>query len=158
PYGSAMILHGEWDTIYHEHLSYFLAGPFCALVNGLTASIVRAEFVTIHGGSLRLAIRRDAGSHCSEILDLVARESQAGLHGLETYRKFAGQVDRVCQELHATVASVAGTGKKAIGFGASAKGNTLLNRCPLPLAYIVDDNPLKHGYLTPGKNIPIYPP
>ena len=157
PYCREMILRCEWDTIYHEHLSYFLAAPFMRLIDCLKASIVKCRIVPIHGGSLRIAIRRGAGDHCSALLDLAKQEQSNGLHDLLTYVRFAEQVEQTCRELQGLAHSIALTDRKFIGYGASAKGNTLLNRCPLPLSYIVDDNPLKHGLFTPGSNIPIRP-
>jgi SAM-dependent methyltransferase len=158
PYARTMILHSEWDTIYHEHLSYFLVQPFLRMLDGLGASVTHAQFLPIHGGSLRLAIQNVARGHCPEVLAMAEAEVRDGLTRLETYHRFAENVDRLCEELPLVVNEAESIGKRVIGFGASAKGNTLLNRCPISLAYIVDDNPLKHGYLTPGQNIPICAP
>jgi novobiocin biosynthesis protein NovU/D-mycarose 3-C-methyltransferase len=158
PYCREMILRCEWDTIYHEHLSYFLAGPVLRLAESAGAAVTHARVVPIHGGSLRLAFQRGAGTHCQEILDLAEAERKEGLQDLATYEAFARRVAATCEDLGSLVRSLVAGGRRVIGYGASAKGNTLLNRCPLPLAYIVDDNPLKHGYLTPGQNIPIRPP
>jgi novobiocin biosynthesis protein NovU/D-mycarose 3-C-methyltransferase len=158
PYCREMILRCEWDTIYHEHLSYFLAGPLLRLVEGVDATVVRARLVPIHGGSLRLGIQRGRRPHCAEIQALAKAERKDGLYTLATYRKFAFKVDEICQTLQEHMSSLAADGCRLIGYGASAKGNTLLNRCPLPLAYIVDENPLKYDHLTPGQNIPIRAP
>jgi SAM-dependent methyltransferase len=158
PYCREMILRCEWDTVYHEHLSYFLVKPFLALADQIDVSVAQARQVPIHGGSLRLALRRGAGEHCAEIRALAAAEARDGLHDPETYRRFAQQVAMNCDELQRLVHSLVANGRRIIGYGASAKGNTLLNRCPLPLNYIVDDNPLKHGYFTPGQGIPICHP
>jgi 2-polyprenyl-3-methyl-5-hydroxy-6-metoxy-1,4-benzoquinol methylase len=158
PYARTMTLQGEWDTIYHEHLSYFLAGPLLALVDSLGASVTHSVLVPIHGGSLRAALQTGAGMHCPEFLHLPEDETRFGLTNLATYRAFAARVERVCKELREAVAQSRESGRRVVGFGASAKGNTLLNRCGLSLDYVVDDNPLKHGYLTPGRLIPILPP
>jgi len=158
PYCSEMLLRGEWDTIYHEHLSYFLASPLLALVERLGASVTHVRCVPIHGGSLRLAVERGPGRHCLGILSLAKGERDAGVLDPLTHAVFARQVETTCTELGELVRDLAQAGRRVIGYGASAKGNTLLNRCPLPLAYIVDDNPLKHGYLTPGQQVPIRAP
>jgi novobiocin biosynthesis protein NovU/D-mycarose 3-C-methyltransferase len=158
PYCRSMVLHREWDTIYHEHLSYLLAGPLLALAGGLGASVTRARLVPVHGGSLRLAVQATPSGHCEEVLRLAEAEARDGLTDLGTYHAFARHVDAVCEELAEAVRREGSEGRRVVGFGASAKGNTLLNRCPLPLAYVADDNPLKHGYLTPGRNVPIRPP
>jgi novobiocin biosynthesis protein NovU/D-mycarose 3-C-methyltransferase len=158
PYGRDLILQREWDTIYHEHLSYFLVGPLLRLAEAVGTAVTHARRVSIHGGSLRLALQRDAGQHCAEIRALAESERHDGLWDMATYEAFASHVETICGELQDLVGSLAARGQRVIGYGASAKGNTLLNRCRLPLAYIVDDNPLKHGYLTPGQHIPILPP
>jgi 2-polyprenyl-3-methyl-5-hydroxy-6-metoxy-1,4-benzoquinol methylase len=155
PYCRDMIAHCEWDTIYHEHLSYFLVLPLLRLLERLPAHVTHARQVPIHGGSLRLAIRPGAGAHCQTITALAAVEREQGLQDMATYRAFAHQVEQNCDDLRDLVGSLVAEGRRVIGYGASAKGNTLLNHCPLPLEYIIDDNPLKHGYLTPGRQIPI---
>lgn len=157
PYAGEMVLHGEWDTIYHEHLSYFLVGPFLRLAERVGAAVVRVRRTPIHGGSIRLAIRRTAGGHCADALDLADSERTADLDDPATYAAFARRVEQTCGELMAHVAKAVAAGRKVVGYGASAKGNTLLNTCLLPLAWIADDNPLKHGYLTPGRHVPIRP-
>jgi novobiocin biosynthesis protein NovU/D-mycarose 3-C-methyltransferase len=158
PYCREMVLRCEWDTIYHEHLSYFLVGPLLRLIGGLGAFVSHLRQVPVHGGSLRLALRPGTGGHCAGALALADAERRDGLHEPGTYRHFARKVGENCRRLNELVGSLAASGRKVVGYGASAKGNTLLNRCPLPLAYIVDDNPLKHGWLTPGRLIPIRPP
>jgi novobiocin biosynthesis protein NovU/D-mycarose 3-C-methyltransferase len=158
PYCREMILRCEWDTIYHEHLSYFLVGPLLRLADGLGAAVTHARMVPIHGGSLRLALRPGRRPHCPEVLALAEAEAKDGLRELATYANFARRVEATCRDLRDLIQRLTAAGRRVIAYGASAKGNTLLNCCPLPLAYIVDDNPLKHGYLTPGQQIPIRPP
>jgi hypothetical protein len=155
PYCREMIERSEWDTIYHEHLSYFLVGPFLKLVQRLDATVSNARLVPIHGGSLRVAIRRGASEHDASILKVAQDEESDGLYQMDTYRDFSKRVDRVCRDLQDLANSPSLDGRKLVAYGASAKGNTLLNRCSLPLSYIVDDNPLKHGLFTPGANVPI---
>lgn len=158
PYCRDMILQCEWDTIYHEHLSYFLVSPLLGMLDQLGAAVTHVRQVPIHGGSLRLALQRGRRSHCPDVRALVERESHDGLHALPTYCRFAQQAEGNCLDLCDLVGDLVASDHRVIGYGASAKGNTLLNRCPLPLAYIVDDNPLKHGYFTPGQGIPIKGP
>jgi novobiocin biosynthesis protein NovU/D-mycarose 3-C-methyltransferase len=158
PYCREMILCCEWDTIYHEHLSYFLVAPLLRLLGELGATVTHARFLAVHGGSLRLALQRKPGPHCAEVLALAEAERRDGLHALDTYKQFASRVEATCQELRRLIEPLAAGGQRIIGYGASAKSSTLLNHCPLPLAYIIDDNPLKHGYLTPGRHILICPP
>jgi SAM-dependent methyltransferase len=157
PYARDLVSHREWDTIYHEHLSYFLIGPFLRLAERVGGSVTHIKRVPIHGGSLRLAVQRNQDRHCSEAIALRTEEADAGLYALPTYAAFAQQVENTCQTLVEHVHGLEQRGQTVVGYGASAKGNTLLNKCPLPLAWIADDNPLKHGFLTPGTNIPIRP-
>lgn len=157
PHARGLILHNEWDTIYHEHLSYFLMGPFLRLAERIGASVTRVRPVTSHGGSLRVALRRTSEGHCAEALALATSERDEGLFDSTTYSALAAQVEATCRELTTYAAGVVRTGRRIVGYGASAKGNTLLNKCPLPLAWIVDDNPLKQGCLTPGRHLPIRP-
>jgi methylation protein EvaC len=88
----------------------------------------------------------------------IAGESQVGLLRHGTYEEFQGEVDRIRTEFNEALANERGLGLSVVGYGASAKGNTAINFFGCSLDYIVDDNPLKHGYLTPGANIPIRPP
>lgn len=157
PYARDLVLHAEWDTIYHEHLSYFLVGPLLRLAERAGAAVTRVRRVPIHGGSLRVAVRRTGGGHCPEAVALAAEERAAGLTSLATYAAFARRVDETCRALTEHVGGLVAGGRRVVGYGAAAKGNTLLNRCPLPLAWIADDNPLKHGHLTPGRHVPIRP-
>lgn len=157
PYAREMVLRNEWDTIYHEHLSYFLVAPFLKLAERVGAVVTYVKTTPIHGGSIRFGLRRMGGSHCAEANSLAMTEQVAGLHDLETYIKFAKQVSKTCRELVEGVGAKLDAGYQVVGYGASAKGNTLLNHCPLALTYIVDDNPLKHGHFTPGRHLPIRP-
>mgnify|MGYP000957833765 CR=1 FL=1 len=157
PYAGEMVLGGEWDTIYHEHLSYFLAGPLLRLAERVGGSVAWILRTPIHGGSLRAGLRRTGEVHCPEVLALASEEETLGLYAAETYARFARGVDATCRELAGYTEALVRAGRRVVGYGASAKGNTLLNRCPLPLAWVADDNPLKHGYLTPGLHLPIRP-
>jgi novobiocin biosynthesis protein NovU/D-mycarose 3-C-methyltransferase len=158
PYCRDLVARCAWDTIYHEHLSYFLVGPLLRLAERAGATVSGLRRLPVHGGSLRLVLRRGRAEHCPEARALAEAERQEGLHDLRTYQAFARRVAEVCSDLQELVRGLLGAGLRVIGYGAAAKGNTLLNRCQLPLTYIVDDNPLKHGYLTPGRQIPIRPP
>jgi SAM-dependent methyltransferase len=157
PYVRDLVLHREWDTIYHEHLSYFLVGPFMRMAERVGGLITRIKRVPIHGGSLRLAVQRNQNEHCKEAIALRTEEEAVGLYALTTYGEFARQVENTCQALMKHIRNLVERGRRVVGYGASAKGNTFLNKCSLPLAWIADDNPLKYGYFTPGTNIRIRP-
>jgi hypothetical protein len=114
----------------------------------------------IHGGSIRFILRRymmELGGYEGHY-QLIDKERELGLLDKTTYVRFAQQVDKNKQDLQSLVGQLQKDGKKVIGYGASAKGNTMLNHFCLNLDYIVDDNPLKWDYLTPGRNIIIQSP
>ncbi len=155
PYCKEMILDCEFDTVYHEHLSYFLVGPLLELLESIGAYAADIKTVPIHGGSLRVAIRRGGPLHCNRALLMAEAERIDGLYEMATYVTFRERVLNNTRSLRELVWKLVSEGQKVIGYGASAKGNTLLNYTVLPLSYIVDDNPLKHGYYTPGQKIRI---
>ncbi len=157
PYCKEMILNCEFDTIYHEHLSYFLVGPFLTLLESIGAYAHDIKTVPIHGGSLRIFIKKGDPIHCDKALAMVGLEVAQLLYQMTTYFTFRDKVYSNALSLKELTWKLVSEGQKVIGYGASAKGNTLLNYVKLPLAYIVDDNPLKHGYFTPGQGILIRP-
>lgn len=158
PYCNKMIKYNEFDTIYHEHVSYFLVNSFVTLASRMNFHIVDLLQTPIHGGSIRFFLKKGKGDRAQKVLALIKAEKGNGLFDIRTYKRFTRQVWKNREELRALVSKLKRNKKKAIGYGASAKGNTMLNFFKLNLEYIVDDNPLKWGYLTPGRNIPIKPP
>ncbi len=154
PYCDNMIANCEFDTIYHEHLSYFLVHSMMQVV-GRKGLIIKDVFRTpIHGGSVRFFLQ-SGKEHCREAGALMRREAANMLMHKNTYEKFGEKVDENKREMNHIISVLKSYGKKVIGYGASAKGNTMLNYFELDLDYIVDDNEMKWGYLTPGRNIPI---
>ena len=157
PYCDEMIENNEFDTIYHEHLSYFLVNSMATIISSHGLAIRRITRTPIHGGSIRFYLQR-GNKHCDEVTTLIDSESNRGLLDIKTYQKFSEQVERNKQHLRSLVADLKGRGKKVVGYGASAKGNTMLNYFEIDLDYIVDDNEMKWNHLTPGRNIPIKSP
>ena len=159
PYLVPMLERLEYDTIYHEHLSYFsvraLAGAFARA--GL--AIFDVQELPVHGGSLRILAR--AGVRHGEVAEgFVRREEERGLEELETYRAFARAVEKNRRDLVALLRSLRAAKKRVAAYGAPAKGNTLLNTCGIGtdlVEYTVDKNPLKVGSYTPGMHLPIRP-
>lgn len=152
PYCKKMIEETEFDTIYHEHLSYFLVTPFLVLMDRLKLFHVDDVILTpIHGGSIRFFLRIGNYQHCDKATKLATEESDLlqECHFLAFNERIRRQKFELANLLK---------NKRVVGYGASAKGNTLLNSFGIDLEYIVDDNPLKWGYLTPGRNIPICSP
>lgn len=160
PYCDEMISHCEFDTIYHEHLSYFLVHSMKALVERKGLVIFDIVRTPIHGGSIRFFLQKSGteDGHCDVVGDLIANEWRNGLLDKTTYVNFGNKVEKSKADTLQLLHQLQAAGKRVIGYGASAKGNTMLNYFGLDLEYIVDDNEMKWGYLTPGRNIVIKPP
>ena len=154
----------QFDTIYHEHFSYFsfLAAQEIFRAHGL--ELFDVEEVPTHGGSLRIFGRHaeDASKPVtSRVLELSAREESLGLKNLDSYRAFSEGVKKTKRELLRCLIKAKDERKSIVGYGAPGKGNTLLNYCGVGkdlIDYTVDRNPYKQGRFTPGTHIPIYPP
>jgi 2-polyprenyl-3-methyl-5-hydroxy-6-metoxy-1,4-benzoquinol methylase len=154
----------QFDTIYHEHFSYFscMTADRIFAAHGLT--IFDVEELPTHGGSLRIYARHatDSSRPVSErATKLRAREESAGFNRLETYAPFTEQVHETKRQLLEFLIGAKRKGHRIAGYGAPGKGNTLLNYCGIRtdfLEYTVDRNPYKHGKFLPGTHIPIYPP
>jgi hypothetical protein len=162
PYLKELLDRLEYDTIYHEHLCYFSLTALLRLCEAVELSVVRVDHVPVHGGSLRLYAGRceHYPGHAPEVLAMAAGECQAGLTEWATYEHFAAQVEANRRVLLDLLHSLKQAGKRVVGYGAPAKGNTLLNYCgigPDLLAYTVDKNPMKVGLYTPGMHLPVLP-
>ena len=151
-----------FDTIYHEHVSYWALGPMKQLFerNGMT--IVDAERLPLHHGQLRVHVQRlGEGPVYCRVDKILSEEKGARLNCFETYVHFAERALKVKNDLHETLILMAQQGRRVAGYGAPAKGNTLLGFLgigPDVLRYIVDRNPLKQGLYTPGTHIPVVAP
>jgi hypothetical protein len=163
PYVKDLIDHREFDTIYHEHLSYFSVTALDRLFasQGLTA--VDAERLTIHGGSLRLTLAHTrAGVPRSRVVESLLEEEQGlGLTRLPFYARFARAVEDLRDQLTGLLAELRANGHRIAAYGAAAKGATLLNYCGIDcrtIGFVADRNPHKQGKLMPGVHIPIVPP
>ena len=153
----------EFDTIYHEHYSYFslMAVENCLRPHGLR--VFDVEELPTHGGSLRLFVcSEDAGWKQSPNVNAVrAKETAARLDHLDRYAAFADQAYGLRGRLLAFLRTAKSEGKVVAAYGAAAKGNTLLNYCQADrdlIAFAVDRSPLKQGRLMPGSHIPILAP
>lgn len=160
PYAEDMIEKVEFDTVYHEHLSYFTVRSFRTLANRVGFTIIKMKRTTIHGGSIRFYLSREAGitQQADDIRNYVRKEDRKGLTSRKAYQKFSHSVDKNKKELNKLVTGVQHKDGKVVGYGASAKGNTMLNHFGIDLDYIVDDNDMKWGYKTPGRDIDIVSP
>jgi 2-polyprenyl-3-methyl-5-hydroxy-6-metoxy-1,4-benzoquinol methylase len=161
PHLPKLIKEKQFDTIYHEHFSYlsFSTVNHIFLDNGL--SVFDVEEYPTHGGSLRVfAQRSDAGQHPtnSRVKKLLELESQAGVNTADYYLGFQAIVNQVKDDLITFLLDIKHRGKTVAGYGAAAKGNTLLNYSgirPDLMPYVVDRNPFKQGKYLPGSRIPI---
>ena len=164
PHLQQLMEQNQFDTIYHEHFSYFslTTAEKIFAAHGLT--LFDVEELRTHGGSLRIYARHaeDSSKPVSDrVTELRAREESMGYSRMETYSSFAEQVKQTKRKLLEFLIEAKASGKTIVGYGAPGKGNTLLNYCAIRtdfLDYTVDRNPYKHGKFLPGTHVPIYPP
>jgi SAM-dependent methyltransferase len=164
PHLQRLMEQNQFDTIYHEHFSYFsfLTVEQVFAAHGLT--VFDVEEVSTHGGSLRIFARHVDDSSkpvLARARDLHAREVGLKFDRLETYRNFGEQVKATKRKILSFLIELKNQGKTIVGYGAPGKGNTLLNYCGIRtdlLEYTVERSPYKQGKYTPGTHIPIVPP
>ncbi|MEH2066330.1 MAG: class I SAM-dependent methyltransferase [Nostoc sp.] len=164
PHLMRLMEENQFDTIYHEHFSYFsfLTVEKIFAAHGLT--IFDVEELTTHGGSLRIYARHNEDSDklvSQQVSELKYREETAGFTQLEYYFSFGEQVKETKRQLLDFLIKVKREGKSIVGYGAPGKGNTLLNYCGIRtdfIDYTVDRNPYKQGQFLPGTHIPIFHP
>jgi len=164
PHLMRLMADNQFDTIYHEHFSYFsfAAAERIFAAHGLT--LYDVEELPTHGGSLRVYARHaaDESKPVSErARDLRQRESDGGFTRLETYAGFGERVRETKRKLLEFLIAAKRAGKRIVGYGAPGKGNTLLNYCGIRTDFIdftVDRNPYKQGKFLPGTHIPIHRP
>jgi len=163
PYLVDFFEHTEYDTIYHEHLSYVSVRAVEALVKDSPFALERIDHYPIHGGSILFHLRHRGfgGKPHASVAAALEKERQLALSDPAAWRPFADRVAHIRTELPALVRKLKAEGKRIIGYGASAKGNTLLNTCGLSrneLDYIIDNTPFKQNKIAPGSGIPVRPP
>lgn len=163
PHLLRLIERNQFDTIYHEHYSYLSFGAVREVFAAHQLSMFDVEELPTHGGSLRVFAQHDeaARSASHQVGDLLVREEKAGLRDLATYLEFGESARRTRQELLDFLHRLKSEGRSIVGYGAAAKGNTLLNYCGIgaeTIDYVVDRNPAKQGKLLPGSHIPVRAP
>lgn len=164
PHLGSLLEHNQFDTIYHEHFSYFSFATAERVFAGHGLVLFDVEVLPTHGGSLRIYARHEAhqGRPISErVTALRAAERAQGLHRIDTYARFAERVRETKRGLLEFLIARKREGKQIVAYGAPAKGNTLLNYCGIRtdfIDYAADRSPLKQGKLLPGTRIPIEPP
>lgn len=149
-----MIQNNEFDTIYHEHLSFFNSSSMSALAARAGLHIIDIQKTPIHGNSYVFVMAKNASARLS-VQHQLDQEQDQGLQDMDIYLAYAKDCQKVIADLNDTIAHYRALGYVIVGYGAAAKGMTLLNFGQTSLDYIIDDNPLKQGLYTPGMNIPI---
>jgi hypothetical protein len=162
PHLERLTSENQFDTIYHEHFSYFSLVTIDRLARRHDLRVFDIEQLSTHGGSLRVYLcHADSGHTISPSVDaLLARERNIGFEEITSYRRFTTRVHQTKHQLLSFLIECKKNGAKLCGYGAPGKGNTLLNYCGIGtdfLDFTVDRNPYKHGLFTPGMHIPIYP-
>jgi SAM-dependent methyltransferase len=164
PHLLELIEQAEFDTIYHEHFSYFSVHAIEQVFARHNLRLYDVERLRTHGGSLRIfaahAARADLKDSAS-LSEVRAQESAAGLEDLATYTKFSKRVEECRDSLLAFLAAAKREGKQVAAYGAAAKGNTLLNFCGVDhtdIAFVADRNPHKQKKFLPGTHIPVVSP
>ena len=163
PYLVDMLERNEFDTIYHEHLSYFAVGTLVTLFERHSLRVVDVERLPVHGGSILVSVARPDGPWAPRpiVEELLKLEQSVGLYDDAAYERFAENVASIVEELPALVKRLAADGHRIAGYGAPAKGNTLLNVCglgPGELEFCCDTTEFKQGKVLPGTHIPVRDP
>jgi SAM-dependent methyltransferase len=162
PYLVDLIKKLEFDTIYHEHLSYFSLLPIMNLTHRYGLEIFDIKKQSVHGGTIRVFISQKNNFKTKDsVKHFLGEEHGFGLDDIEIYRSFSIKVAEFKRKLKTELEIIKKENKSIFGYGAPAKGNVLLNYCNIDtrfLDYIIDTTPLKQGKYTPGTHRPIFPP
>jgi SAM-dependent methyltransferase len=164
PHLVRLVADNQFDTIYHEHYSYFSLASVERVLAAHGLELFDVEEISTHGGSLRLFGQRagDGGRPVgARVAELRRRERELGVETRRYYETFAAQVRETKRKLLAFLIDAKRAGKTIVAYGAAAKGNTLLNYCGVRndfLDYVVDASPHKQGRYLPGSRLPIHAP
>ena len=164
PHLMKMMENNQFDTIYQEHYSYFSLHAVQFLFREHHLEIFDVDELPTHGGSLRIYVKHEHNTSqeiSSHVTGLLKKEEKAGLLDYTTYDQFRKRVESTKRILLQCLISIKNEGRMIIGYGAPAKGNTLLNYCGIRtdfLSYTVDANPIKQNHFLPGTHVPIRSP
>jgi len=164
PHLLRMIERNEFDTIYHEHFSYFSFATIQNIFDHHGIRLFDVEELKTHGGSIRVyGCKKNSSKYTlsPRVSEMIERENEAGLGKLETYLQFGNRVNQTKRDILLKLIEIKNSGKSIVGYGAPAKGNTLLNFCGIGkdfLDYTVDISPHKQGCYLPGTHVPIFHP
>ena len=149
-----MVLHNEFDTIYHEHVNFFNANSMNELAQRVGLYLIDVIKTPIHGNIYIFVLsKQQVNQH--RVQNIIDLEDSYGLSNVNTYDRWNKIVHSNVNQLISTINQYRRQGFTLVGYGAAAKGNTLLNFADIQLDVIVDDNPLKQGKFTPGTGVPI---
>jgi len=154
----------EFDTVYHEHFSFFSVYTLEKIFSTYGLTIFDIEEQTIHGGSMRLYLKHDVNDSIqvsANVANQIKKEIKYGVDKLDTYMKFQKRIDELKSKIWEFFLEIKKENKTIVGYGAAAKATTLLNYCGIDknlLPYVVDANPYKQNRHLPGTHIPIYNP
>ncbi len=163
PHLERLIDENQFDTIYHEHFSYYSLLTVQDVVRRRDLELFDVEELPTHGGSLRVYLchaKDGAHERTAAVEAVLERERSVGFANAEIYACFGEKVRQTKRNLLSTLVALKNDGKRIVGYGAPGKGNTLLNYCAIGtdfLDYTVDRNPYKQDLYTPGMHIPIFP-
>jgi len=149
-----MIEHNQFDTIYHEHISFFNINSFNELVKRTKFYLIDVIKTPVHGTSYIFVLSK-LDKRPELVKNLIALEKSYGLLNNKIYQQYESNVNKIVSEFKKAVTFYRTNGYKIIGYGAAAKGNTFLNFADIKLDYIIDDNKLKQNLYTPGTDIQI---
>jgi SAM-dependent methyltransferase len=149
-----MVINDEFDTIYHEHISFYNARSMQLLAERAGLYLIDVVKPPIHGTSYIFVLAKQPANEY-RVANILAVEESLGLQSAETYTRWAAGVDDLLKRLLDQITEYQGFGYRVIGYGAAAKGMTLLNASKIQLDAVVDDNVLKQGLYCPGTTIPV---
>ncbi len=164
PHLLQLMQHNQFDTIYHEHFSYFSLLTVQKIFDNHDLKIFDVDEISTHGGSLRLYVTHKENNQIiisKNILSVLEKEKKFGLDKISAYDEFSKHISKINFDLQNFIKTVKNESKSIICYGAPAKGNTLLNYCNISsdqIDYTVDKNPHKQNLFLPGTHIPIYSP
>jgi SAM-dependent methyltransferase len=164
PHLLRLMRENQFDTIYHEHFSYLSLHTVRNVFKAHGLRIFDTQELSTHGGSLRIFACHEgenAKQETQRLFALLAKEEKGGLLRVETYTAFSKQVEKTKRALVKHLLEMKEAGQTVVGYGAAAKGNTLLNCCGISsdlVQYVVDKSPHKQGKFLPGTHLPIYAP
>ena len=149
---ATMVQNGEFDTIYHEHYSYYTVKSMKAICDRAGLFLVDVMKHPIHGNTYIFVISKTF-TPSATVAEMICAEDLFGMSDANTYEKYALAAKQTAEKFRSAVDEIKSFGHPVVGYGSPAKGNTMLNFSGVTLDFIVDDNPLKQGSFTPGSSI-----